>query len=86
MYIITVFTDGVCALLMLYSYYSDSKFIAKTLKQTGMQSVSTCVCACVCACACVCVHVHLHSCVCARVYVCVHAVHTCVCVTIYKLI
>ena len=27
----------------LFAIYSDSKFIAKTIKQTGMQSVSVCV-------------------------------------------
>ena len=59
--------------MVLYIYCcSDSKFIAKALKQTGMQSVSMCVCVCVrvcvCVCACACVYVTLYVSVCHLVY------------------
>ena len=58
-----------CASLTCF-YYSDSKFIAKTLKQSGMQSVSACVCVCVCFCVLPC-NYSVHNVICVTVYVCV---------------
>ena len=47
----------------LFAIYSDSKFIAKTMKQTGMQSVSVCVHMCYMrTCICICVYARIHVC------------------------
>ena len=65
---------------MYLNFYSDSKFIAKTMKQTGMQSVSVCVSESLCVYMCVCAWARGHMC--EFECICCTSMYACVCVRV----